>query len=203
MNLVVTNKEIIEQLELREGFNKVTGAQLEELLHNTTLVAPEQVHPLYEDRFVSVGLTIRTICTNEVLVWNKDTNEIFNTLEVSEDPRQLEGYFLLMANVQALMHQSMTISPECIAKSVLQPIGVLREENRITVVFHLIIQDNYVGEINFHNGIMKIDNLPIFKKIEAFNTFTNLTAWTKMILPTLKIVGGNNIEDSSNREQWV
>jgi glutaredoxin len=84
-----------------------------------------------------------------------------------------------------------SIPQSVILKTVLQPVGVIKYEDELKVVFHLIVPDEPEEPITFKsNG----GNQLVVEKIENVQNFTNPSLWTKMILPTLKIVGGNDSE---------
>jgi hypothetical protein len=186
-------------VNLDDELNNVTGEQLNALINESYLAEdPNKAKDFY---YISVGLIIRNVYKNEVIVWDNYNEEVVKSRWVKEDTdRQLQGYFLLMQNVQAMLLEKVSIPQSVILKTVLQPVGVIKYEDELKVVFHLIVPDEPEEPITFKsNG----GNQLVVEKIENVQNFTNPSLWTKMILPTLKIVGGNDSESKDSREQGL
>jgi hypothetical protein len=151
---------------------------------------------------VAIALVVRTTYTNKVLVCNNEIAQLLDH-EYSLDKFKSQGYNPLEGNFNPVHFAMFSISnflreqfklpngAEFMPKSIIQPAGVLIDNPyrySITLHYRLIIPDQYVNEFEPIDPMMKV----FFQDINSL-TFTNFLGWSNILLPTLKIVRGDNV----------
>ena len=176
--------EDLNHLDLKEGMNNITGKDLMTILSKSYLSDIMSEELSYS---LSVDLVIRSITSNEVYMIEEDS-ELSINISIKEHPSQSLEYWLLLANIQDKLRADFDLDEDLMKKTILQPIGLIKSGNSISLLFHLIVKDE---DINMLNKGFKYSVL----KLEEVNTFTTLSNRSKIILPTLKIVRSGSIEE--------
>jgi hypothetical protein len=135
---------------------------------------------------IALFVTIRTWTTNKVFtVPSADLVDLGfreNIIQLSD----LSGYYLTVATVQKILENNLNFSfKNAMPTSVLQPIGFIDSQGKLSICFQIIVEDKYENGTFILSDVHKSGT---FEDISSVLTFTNLTSWSKMILPTLKIV---------------
>lgn len=168
----------------------LSGNQFIDILKQFYFKEAGEVLPKSQDLWevpVALFVTIRTRTTNKVFTVHINTQATLGFSDDVHQVRELEGYFLLIAEIQNLLEKNFHEKyREAMPTSVLQPMGFLETEERIGVHFQIIVEDRYESGTFILSDVNKSGT---FDDISSVSTFTNLTKWSTMILPTLKIVG--------------
>lgn len=136
---------------------------------------------------VKIFLTVRTKWSNKVLLV-EEGGELHASFLFDLCPLITEGYYNILYNVRdfLLRRYNEEFFTKAMHTSFLQTIGFLFKDDLLVISLHLLIDDIYA-----ENGVFIAsdpDKSGKFVDILSLSTFTKLSSWSKLIVPTLKIV---------------
>lgn len=160
--------------------NKIIQCRMEDINHllNVAEFSPQEDE---EGKIpLKVSLTIRADYKDVVIV-DENMNMVFESaIHYSENPA-IQGYFLIMQSLQQLflltvkddIKRDNTKFMEFVQRTLMLPIGYIVKDSCVSLVYQLIVDENYVntdyfgGEDNKYN-IQKLDEnyRNLFKKSE-------------------------------------
>lgn len=181
---VAIKRDLVETLG--QDFSTPQSKEILSLINEVQIFEDHKVPCAYMP--LKVLLSFRTDTTNEVLTLDSERPCIaFGKaveLDSEEDLKYLKGYYMLIANIQQLMRGFFKdITPDIVQKTELVPVGMFVDKALI-ISFVVFIKNDLKShfEVNTEHGNLK------FNKILYLSDLPNLTKWSTLILPTMKII---------------
>jgi hypothetical protein len=186
---LMINEGKIHHLNLKEGFNKIYGKDLDKMIKDAEILEPIQDDDYHT---ISIDLVVRSTHTNEVLMID---GEISRYNVVKEHFSNSKEYWLVLANLQEMLRDNFIFDDEFMRNSTLMPLGVIRSVSDVSILYALILEDKDFNLLKPRNNITPYS----LAKIEELNLFTNNGEKTSIILPTLNIVRSDKKDECDKR----